>query len=57
MNIPHYSSKEMMEKRLLTAFRLCGEVDIDGDNDEYGAENASQASNRSNSDYNSYNDN
>lgn len=28
----------MMKTRLLTAFRLCGEIDIDGDNDEYGSE-------------------
>ena len=28
----------MMEQRLLTAFRLCGEIDIDGNEMAYGAE-------------------
>ena len=27
MSIPLYSSKELMQQRLITAFRLCGEID------------------------------
>ena len=27
-----------MQKRILTAFRLCGEIDIDGDDNNYGSE-------------------
>ena len=30
MIIPSYSSKEIMKRNMLTAFRLCGEIDIDG---------------------------
>ena len=39
MDIPLYSSKELMEQRILTAIRLCGEIDQDGDDHNYGQEN------------------
>lgn len=38
MTMPKYSSKEIMQSRMLTAFRLCGEIDADGQMDHYGAE-------------------
>jgi hypothetical protein len=31
MDIPFYSTKELMKQRMQTAFRLCGEIDLDGD--------------------------
>ena len=31
MHIPLYSTKQLMRERITTAFRLCGEIDIDGD--------------------------
>ena len=30
MSMPFYDSKEEMKKYMLTAFRLCGEIDNDG---------------------------
>lgn len=30
MSIPYYSSKEEMQRLMLAAFRLCGEIDLDG---------------------------
>ena len=38
MMVPHYSSKEIMKQRMLSAFRLCGEIDIDGSNQDYDSE-------------------
>ena len=41
MDIPDYSSKEIMQRNMLAAFRLCGEFDgIDGSQADYGAESA-----------------
>ena len=34
MDIPYYSTKELMKQRMLTAFRLCGEIDLDGYDDD-----------------------
>lgn len=39
MDIPFYKNKETMKRNMLTAFQLCGEIDMDGDNFEYGNEN------------------
>lgn len=33
IDIPQYSSKEILEKRLLTAIQMCGEIDGDGGNE------------------------
>ena len=51
MYIPSYSSKELMKRNMLTAFRLCGEIDIDGDNQNYGSEHDRDDSDYGGEDY------
>ena len=38
MQTPHYDDKETFERNLLTAIRLCGEIDDDGGVDYYDEE-------------------
>mmetsp|Transcript_134 Transcript_134/g.116 ORF Transcript_134/g.116 Transcript_134/m.116 type:complete len:94 (+) Transcript_134:1109-1390(+) len=45
MYLPYYRSKEEMKKNMLIAFRMCGEIDLDGGSDmEYGDESGSDES-------------
>ena len=30
IRIPHYATEEIMSEKILTAIRLCGEIDMDG---------------------------
>ena len=39
VSFPAYSTDEIMSEKLLTAIRLCGEIDNDGYGSEYGDEN------------------
>ena len=43
MDVPYFEDKAKMQRNLLTAFRLCGEIDLDGDGG-YGSEGASSDS-------------
>ena len=39
MCMPYYDDKESMKKNMLIAFRMCGEIDLDGGSDrDYGEE-------------------
>ena len=44
MELPRYSSPEIMKRQLLIAIRLCGEIDDDASymNDGYDSENGSE---------------
>lgn len=50
MTLPNYSSKEIMERNVLTAIRLCGDINLDGEPDGYGSEHDDD--NEENEDYN-----
>ena len=43
MDIPFYEDKAKMKKNLLTAFRLCGEIDLDGGGGDYDSETENES--------------